>query len=35
MPNRTYLILIVLAGIFLTMYIMRRRSRLSRRTPKF
>jgi hypothetical protein len=27
--------LIIIAGIVLTLYIMRRRSRLGRRTPKF
>jgi len=35
MPNRTSLILIILAGILLTLYIMRRRARMGRRTPKF
>jgi uncharacterized membrane protein affecting hemolysin expression len=35
MPNSTSLILVIVAGILLTLYIMRRRSRLGRRTPKF
>jgi uncharacterized membrane protein affecting hemolysin expression len=35
MPNLTSIVLIVVAGILLTLYIMRRRSRLGRRTPKF
>jgi hypothetical protein len=35
MANPTSIVLIVVAGILLTLYIMRRRSRLGRRTPKF
>lgn len=31
----TTLALLIVAGIALTLYIMRRRSRLGRRTPKF
>jgi hypothetical protein len=35
MSNALPIVLIILAGILLTLYIMRRRSRLGRRTPKF
>jgi hypothetical protein len=35
MSNSLSLVLIVIAGILLTLYIMRRRVRLGRRTPKF
>jgi hypothetical protein len=35
MSNSLSLVLIVVAGILLTLYIMRRRARLGRRTPKF
>jgi uncharacterized membrane protein affecting hemolysin expression len=35
MSNPLSLVLIVVAGILLTLYIMRRRARLGRRTPKF
>ena len=33
--NTTTLALLLVAGIMLTLYIMRRRSRTGRRTPKF
>ena len=33
--NLTGLVAVLLAGVFVTLYIMRRRSRLGRRTPKF
>jgi hypothetical protein len=33
--NTTTLALLLVAGIMLTLYIMRRRSRMGRRTPKF
>jgi hypothetical protein len=35
MSNPLPLVLIIVAGILLTLYIMRRRARLGRRTPKF
>jgi len=35
MSNSLSLVLIVVAGILLTLYIMRRRARLGRRAPKF
>jgi len=33
--NLTNVVSVLLAGIVVTLYIMRRRSRLGRRTPKF